>query len=298
MKPENIVYFIREALSSLSRNRLLSFATVSTVAICILILGIAVLMTLNAGNFINRLESDIEIIAFMDNELTESQIADIKDQIEKLGQVESIAFVSKEEALQNLQAKLQDDIEGQECDLGATLGENPLPDTYEIKAKDPHDVPDIAAKIEKIDGIYKVNYGHGVVEKLFSVTRWIRIISIIFIILLGFGAIFLIATTIRLAIFARHKEIYLMKLIGATDWFIRWPFIIEGILLGTTGALLSILLLAIGYGSLINEIHSIYFIPLVTSTGILLNLYSSLLMAGAVLGIVGTLISLNRFLDV
>ncbi len=294
MKPENAVYFIREALSSLSRNRLLSIATVSTIAICILILGMAVLMTLNAGNFVNRLESDIEIIAFLDNELAGSKLDQIKRQVEKMDQVESITFISKDEALQRLNEKLA----GKEYDLSSTLGKNPLPDTYEIKVCDPHEVSDIAVEVAKIEGIYKVNYGHGVVEKLFEVTKWVRIIGLIFILLLAFGAVFLIATTIRLSVFARHKEIYLMKLIGATNWFIRWPFIIEGILLGTLGALISLIILAVGYGSLINELQILYFFPLITSSGILVKLYIGLLLTGSVLGILGTAISLNRFLEI
>ena len=293
MKPENIVYFMREALSSLNRNRVLGIATVSTISICILILGIALLLTLNAGNFINRLESDIEIIAFLDNELTKSEKGEIKDRIAKISEIDTVTFVSKDKALKNLQEKMA----GQEYDLTATLEKNPLPDTYEIKAYDPHEVPGIAAKVEKIPGVYKVNYGHGLVEKLFDVTKWIRIISFAFIVLLGIGAIFLISTSIRLSIFARHKEIYLMKLIGATNWFVRWPFIIEGVLLGTAGALVSIIILAFGYASLINQMQVLYFFPLVTSSQVLTKVYLSLILTGTGLGILGTSISLNKFLD-
>jgi len=294
MNFRNSVYFIREAFISLARNKLLTFAAVSTVAICILILGIAILIGINASSFLNRLESDIEIVAFLDKELTESQIADIGQQLKELDGIQTVDFVSKEEALQ----MLQENLGGKEYDLEETLGDNPLPATYEIKAQDPHDVPDIAAEVEKIYGIYKVNYGQVRVEKLFNVTKWIRIISCIFMILLVMGAVFLIATTIRLAIFARRKEIYLMKLIGATDWFVRWPFVIEGVLLGFGGALLAVMILGAGYSSLINRMAYMYFLPLVTSSDVLMEIYASLLAAGAVLGILGTFISLNRFLDV
>ncbi|MEN6462317.1 MAG: FtsX-like permease family protein, partial [Syntrophomonas sp.] len=113
------------------------------------------------------------------------------------------------------------------------------------------------------------------------------------------GAVFLIATTIRLAIFARRKEIYLMKLIGATDWFIRWPFFIEGILLGAAGGLIAILVLAFGYSSLLQNMgKALFFIPLVSRTGLLTNLYLALVAIGASLGVVGTSISLRRFMNV
>lgn len=292
---KNFGYFIGETIKSLRRNRLLSMATISTVAICILILGAAVLMTINAGNFMNRLESDIEMVVFVDNALDKSQLNDLEYKIEKLPGFKSIQFVSKEQALKNLQEKFGD----KDYDLSQTLGKNPLPNSFEVKANNPQDVAKLAKKVEKLSGVEKVNYGQGVVEKLFQVTRWIRIISVAVIILLALGGIFLISTTIRLAIFSRRKEIYLMKLIGATDWFVRWPFFIEGVLLGSLGSLIAIGLLALGYSSLLNNMQTaIFFIPLVKNPKLLLDIYLSLFATGAVLGMLGTYISLNRFLEV
>lgn len=290
----NFTYFFREALQSMARNRILSIATISTVAVCILILGVAVLMTINAGNMMTHLESDIEIMAYLDKELQSHQVGAIKAELEEIEGVKSVQFRSKEEALEYLQESFARD----EYDLEATLGKNPLPDTYVVKADDPHQVPKIAAVIEKIAGITGAKYGQGVVENLFSATRWIRIISMVFIGLLSLGAIFLIATTVRLAIFARRREIYLMKLIGSTDWFIRWPFFIEGIILGSLGAGIAILFLAAGYGSIISNVDNVLFLPLVTSSDMLLQLYITLVAVGGVLGVLGTLISVNRFLDV
>ncbi|MGE5391355.1 MAG: permease-like cell division protein FtsX [Deltaproteobacteria bacterium] len=294
MRPGSVIYFLREASTSLKRNRLLSFATVTTVAVCILILGFGVLFTLNASNFMNHLESDVQIRAFLDRDLTSSQVSDIGREIEAIPGVKSHEFISRDEALQ----QMQKDFGRREYDLKETLGKNPLPHTYVVKVKNPREVSHVAARINNMPGVYKINYGKGTVERLFKVTRWMRIIGIIFIVLLLVGAIFLIATTVRLAIFARRKEIYLMKLIGSTDWFIRWPFFIEGILLSTLGALISIGILALAYGSLIAKMHSLFFIQLVTDAGTLRNIYVSLLATGAGLGIVGTWISLNRFLKV
>ncbi len=295
MNAKNLAYFFREAYTSLSRNRLLSIATVSTMAICILILGAAVLMTINADNFMNRLESDLEIVVFLDNSLTDTQVTSIQSNVEKLPGVKSVTFVSREEALARLQQKFAD----KDYDLGKTIGTNPLPDSLEVKSQNPEDVVSLAQQINKMPGVYRVNYGQGIVERIFQVTKWVRIISVGFIGLLTMGAVFLIATTIRLAIFARRKEIYLMKLIGATDWFIRWPFFIEGIALGSVGSLASVLLLAWGYGSLLGSLQTaLFFIPLVNQPGMLIKIYLSLFATGAVLGVLGTYISLNRFLDV
>ncbi|NLW92109.1 MAG: ABC transporter permease [Syntrophomonadaceae bacterium] len=294
MRPGSIIYFFREAGKSLKRNRLLSFATITTVAVCILILGFGVLFTINASNFMNHLESDVQIRAFLEQDLTASQISDIGRKIEAIPGVGSNKFISRDEALQ----QMQKDFGRREYDLKETLGKNPLPHTYMVKVKNPREVSQLAAKIKSMPGVYKVNYGQGTVEKLFKVTRWMRIIGIIFIVLLLVGAVFLIATTIRLAIFARRKEIYLMKLIGSTDWFIRWPFFLEGILLSSLGALISIGILAMAYGSLISKIDNLFFIQLVSDAGTIRNLYLVLLGTGAGLGVVGTWISLNRFLKV
>jgi len=293
MKLTNGVYFFREAAKSFSRNRLLSFATISTVTICILILGMAVLLTMNAGRFMNRLESDVQMIAFLDKSLSQAQINEAQADIEGISGIKSVEFISRDKSLAELQRTY-----GGEYDLKATLGNNPLPHTFKIEAQNPQEVPQIAEKVSQVVGVYKVNYGQGVVERLFQVTRWVRIISVAFIIVLGAGAVFLIATTTRLSVFARRKEIYLMKLIGATDWFIRWPFFIEGIFLGVVGSLLAVLLLALGYGALLQNISSMALVTLINDTVLLGKVYLSLVATGAVLGVLGTYISLNRFLDV
>lgn len=295
MRPGYFIYFFREAGKSLSRNRLLSFATITTVAICILILGFGVLFTMNASSFMNHLESDVQIRAFLEKDLTSEEVSDIGREIEAIPEVESHEFFSRDQALEQMQKEFG----RKEYDLRATLGDtNPFPHTYKVKVSNPREVAKVAAKINKMPGISKVNYGKGTVERLFKVTRWMRIIGIVFIVLLLVGAVFLIATTIRLAIFARRKEIYLMKLIGSTDWFIRWPFFLEGIFLSTVGALVSIGVLALAYGSLIRKMSSLFFIHLVTDPVTLSHLYLVLLASGVALGIVGTWISLNRFLKV
>ncbi|MEQ8236949.1 MAG: permease-like cell division protein FtsX [Syntrophomonadaceae bacterium] len=292
---KNLGYFLSEALTSMYRNRLLSFATVSTMAISILFLGVAVLMTLNAGSLMDKLESDIEIVAFLDDALTKSQISDLEDRLAELPGVETVTFVSKDEALERLNERFTTE----NYEISKTLGKNPLPNSYEVKAEDPENVDKLAQEIKTMDGIYKVNYGQEVVEKLFQVTKWVRIISVGLMILLAIGSVFLIATTIRLAIFARRKEVYLMKLIGATDWFVRWPFFIEGITLGIAGAAIAIAALALGYNSLLANLQTaFFFVPLVHQHSTLLRMYLSLLGAGALLGTMGTFISLNRFLDI
>lgn len=295
MKISNSKYFIREATISMARNRLLSLATVTTVAICIFILGAAALMALNADNFMNRLESDVEMIAFVDKSLSTEEVKGLEKRLQKIEGVASVKFISREEALKSMEEKFS----GDSYKLEETVAKNPLPDSYEIKATDPHQVEQIAELVKKTEGIYKVNYGQGIVERIFSVTKWVRIISIGMMGLLILGAIFLIATSIRLAIFSRRKEIYLMKLVGAKDWFIRWPFFIEGIVLGLLGSIIAVGLVFLGYSTLLDNLQTVmYFIPFLDNSHVLLKCYLLLLSSGILLGIVGTSISLNRFLDV
>ncbi|MGI6452530.1 MAG: permease-like cell division protein FtsX [Syntrophomonadaceae bacterium] len=294
MMLKNIGYFFSEAKQSLLRNRLLSIATISTVSICILILGIVILASANAENLMQKLESDVEILVLLDRDLDSKDISLVQETIEKMEGIAEVKFVSKEEGLKKLEADL-----GQgKYSIADTLGKNPLPDSFEIKASDPHQVPQLAQQIKKVKGVYSANYGQGVVETLFSVTKWVRNLSVGFIVFLFLGAIFLIATTIRLAVYARRKEVYLMKLIGANDWFIRWPFFIEGTALGCSGSLLAILALGVGYNSILNHLDKLFFLPLVTDKVFLLEIYCLLFLAGGFLGVVGTYISLNRFLDV
>jgi cell division transport system permease protein len=144
-----------------------------------------------------------------------------------------------------------------------------------------------------------VRYGQGAVEKMFKLTAWVRLISMVVMGLLGICAIFLIATTIRLTMFARRKEINIMKYVGATDWFVRWPFLLEGIILGGSGALVAGLVLYFSYGTLSSKLQeTLTFLPLVRDTRMMLDLIGGMLGAGIILGIIGSLISVHRYLKV
>lgn len=294
MKFRTTKYFLKETMVSLSRNRLLSLATATTVSVCVLILGMALLLFVNSGQIMDKLESDVEIVAFLDDGLVPYEQADIRDRIEKIPGVKSVVFISKDEALANVEKKMG------EKNLAETLeGNNPLPDSYTIKAKDPHQVDRIAKTIEKIPGVNKIRYGQALVQRLFAVGRWIRVISLFVVIFLGAAAVFLIATTIRLTIFSRRKEIYIMKLVGATDWFVALPFFLEGMFLALVGTVFAVIVLGFGYHYLIENMKTaMAFVPIVTDRHMLTKMYGGLIVAGTCLGILGTSISVNKFLDV
>lgn len=293
----NIRFYFKEATLSLRRNRVLSLATVFTVATCVVVLGISLLVYLNTGNFIKQLESDVEMVVFLDNNLSRTEVTAFAASLKSLPGVDKVEFVPRDETLKELESRFA---LGDDYDLNTTLGgENPLPDTYRVKAEDPHQVPQLAKNIEVMPGVTKIRYGKGIIDKLFAVTELVRNVSLALVVLLGAGAIFLIANTIRLAIFSRRKEIYLMRLVGATNWFIRWPFFLEGIFLGLIGSLVATALVYSGYSYLLANIGvTAAFLPLISNQQLIAYLMAALVGSGVVLGLLGTWISVNRYLRV
>lgn len=179
--------------------------------------------------------------------------------------------------------------------------ENPFPDSFVVKTKQPQDTAEVAQAIKKIPSITDVNYGEGTVEKLFVTTRTVRDIGIVFIVGLAFTAMFLIANTIKLTIVARRREIEIMKLVGATNWFIRWPFFVEGLMMGMVGALIPILILGFGYHYLLSLVTNgsvIPFFKLLPLFPLGYQVALLLLAIGAFIGIWGSMVSVRRFLRV
>jgi len=275
----------------------MTFASASAVSVTLLILGVFLLMALNVNHMIHIIENQVEITVELEMNLEEDQIDGIEDQIRNLDGVKSVRFVSKEEGLEQLRESLGDD-----ADLLEGLDEeNPLFDMFVVQVFYPQTIGVTAEEIEKIDFVKEVDYGKVTVEKLFAITTWIRNIGLIFIIGLAFTAMFLIANTIKIAIYGRRKEIQIMKLVGATNWFIRWPFFIEGLLLGVIGSIVPIILLIFSYKTLLAKLNvnlSFSFIEFLPLYPLAYQVSLLLLGIGAFIGIWGSMISVRRFLKI
>jgi cell division transport system permease protein len=295
MKLRSFTYYFRQAFLSLRRNGWMSVASVGTVTISLLVLGISLLILVNTNHIIVSVESELEIMAFIEPYVSAAEADSLGEKLKAIPGVSTVEFVSKEESLQVLEKQL-----GKNRDILAALGgENPLPDAYRVKARKASDVPDLAVSIEKVSGVEKVRYGQGVVERLFALTRWVRSISLGLVVVIGLAAVYLIATTVRLAVFSRRREIAVMKLVGATDWFIRWPFFLEGLFLGLVGAILAVAVLMGSYVALIRSVQeSVAFLRLMSDPRTLLELTVGILGAGIVIGALGSIISLRKFLKV
>jgi cell division transport system permease protein len=285
-------YYLRETFTSLVRNGWLSLASMGTVAVSLLILGFSLLLILNANRIADSLESMLEISVFLEDGTKEEQVKKLGENIKLMPGVKEVEFIPKEKALENMRKSYG-------ADKLEALDYNPLPDAFRVKTADPRQVSVIAGDISKFTGVKEVLYGQGLVEKLLVVTRSIRIAGWVAMVILGAAAVFLISVTIRISVFSRRKEIGIMKFLGATNWFIRFPFLLEGMILGVAGALLAAIIVYYGYFFAVERISSLMpFFPLVNQFSEVLPVYISILGLGLVIGAFGSALSVRRFLKV
>ncbi|MBO8138501.1 MAG: ABC transporter permease [Desulfotomaculum sp.] len=292
MRISTPVYCLREALVSLLRNSWLTLASISIVTISLIILGCSLLLVMNIDYLAQQLESKLEISIFLEQDLESEEVRNIGSKIKSTTGVAEVKFVSKEKALEEMKKSL-----GDRAEILDSLEENPLPDAYRVKAEDANHVPALARSFEELEGVEMVRYGKGVVEKLLALTHWLRAAGFTLLGVLGLAAVFLIATTIRMSVFARRREISIMKLLGATNWYIRAPFLMEGLIMGLIGAVLAAGAVNLGYFALVNKVgQSLPFITLVTGEDVLVRVSGLLLALGFFIGIFGSFISIHRFL--
>ncbi|RNB92609.1 ABC transporter permease [Brevibacillus fluminis] len=297
MKIRTLGRHVREGMKNLGRNGWMTFASISAVTITLFILGVFLLLAFNVNYIAQTIEKQVEIRVFVDLLADKPAIEQLEAKLKTLPKVESVQFVSKDQGLVNFRKSMGEKgylLDGMEK-------ENPFPDSFVVKTKQPQDTAEVAQAIKKIPSITDVNYGEGTVEKLFVTTRTVRDIGIVFIVGLAFTAMFLIANTIKLTIVARRREIEIMKLVGATNWFIRWPFFVEGLMMGMVGALIPILILGFGYHYLLSLVTNgsvIPFFKLLPLFPLGYQVALLLLAIGAFIGIWGSMVSVRRFLRV
>ncbi len=295
MKLRTTGYFFKQAGVSLGRNFWMSLAAVASVAISMFLLGAFLLLVFNINYVAARLQSNVEIAAFLLVDTPRQQAYQAQEQIKAMPGVTEVTLVPKEEGLKQLSQQFG----GEEELLGATGGINPLPDYLRVRVTDPETIHDVAAAIQALPAVEKVNYGQETVDRLFAVVRWLRWLGAGIILVLGMGALFLIVLTIRLTVYSRWREINIMKYVGATDWFIRWPFFLEGLFIGLAGSACAALILYAGYNILLKRIAlTMVFVPLFNDPGLVLASVASLVVGGALVGAVGSLLSIRRFLNV
>ena len=295
MKIQTIEYYFREVLLSMIRNRWMTFASIGTVAVSLFVLGVFLILVMNMNKMASSLESQVQISVYINDALPEEGRKEIEKMIRDMKNVSAIEYVPREKALEILQERL-----GENKKILDALGEsNPLPNSFLVTVKNAEDVKKTAVLIADLYGVDEVKYGQDVATNLFELTHLIRFFGLILMALLLFATVFIISNTIRLTVFARRKEIAIMKYVGATNWFIRWPFILEGVGLGLIGGGVSALALRSFYSAMTAKIYeSLAFFPMVEQYPFMNYLTIALIVAGILIGILGSTVSLKKFMEV
>jgi len=288
---------LREAVKSLGRNAWMSIASISAVTVTLLLVGTFLVIMMNLNNIASNIEEDVEITVLIDRTADQNAQNQLESKLKNLEKVENVQFSSKDQELEKLIKSFGE--KGKSFKLFEQ--DNPLNDVFIVKTKVPEDTPVVAEEIKKMRYVENVQYGEETVKKLFEVVNVSRNIGIVLIIGLVFTAMFLISNTIKITIFARRREIEIMKLVGATNWFIRWPFFLEGLFLGALGAVIPITVLVVSYNSLVNiAVPYIQgsFVELLPFSPFVFQISAILLLIGVLIGIWGSLMSVRKFLKV
>lgn len=295
MKIRTTEYFVSEVAHSLKRNNWMSLASIGTVAVSLFIFGMFLMLVMNMNKMAENLESQVQINVYLKDSFSRNDARGLEADLKAMQGVEKVTFVPKETAIERFKERLGD----QKTLLEALDDTNPLPDSFEITLSKPEMVKTAAVAIEKFEGVEVAKYGQDVMEHLFDMTRLIRLFGLALMLVLALATLFIISNTIRLTVFARRKEIAIMKYVGATDWFIRWPFILEGMVLGLLGSIVAALILRGTYSAITAKIYdTLAFFPLIPEQPFLNYVTLMVVLGGMAIGAIGSAVSLKRFLKV
>jgi cell division transport system permease protein len=296
-----IGFFLREALRALRRNAVPSFAAVATVLVTVLVLGVFIPVVQATTGAANQIRARVIADVYLKNGATQADVARVRDLIQtRVPDVKAVQFVSKEQAYKEESARNKE-----AYDL---LGANPLPDLFRITPVHPEDIgrirdaltpPAPAGGRSTIDpAIDEVRNHAQDTDKILSVTKAVKLTMAMLATLLAIASVLLIANTIRLSLYARRREVEVMKLVGATDWFIRWPFVLEGVLVGALGGLLAVLLLGVVKVAVVDPLQADFALMAAPQTMNFGLLVVVLLAASVAVSAAGSGLSLRRFLRV
>lgn len=286
------VSFVSDASSSFRRNGLMTAAAVTTIMVALLVVGAAVLIGLNLSNVAGVVEGQVQVVAFLRDGLTSLETENVRVAVGSIPGVRAIRFVGRGEALQRLQQQL-----GEHAAFADLASTNPLPDSLEVQLANPQSAQAIASAVAKQTGVTEVTYGGEAVDRVVALTRGLRAVSVVLTLFLISVALVVVFNTIRLTVIARRQEIEIMQLVGATRWFVRWPFIIEGFFQGAAAAVAAVVVLGTVYVVGVLRLQATMpFLPVAGPSDAALPLLASVLVAGFCVGAAGSLLAIRRFL--
>jgi len=299
MKIRTLKYIFNEGVKNVYKNRLMSLASISTIIASLIIFGIFYLIIVNINYNVLKLKEQPEMQVFCNPELDDIGVRVVQNTLLQNSNIAEVTMVTKEQAFEKVKEMLEDD-----ADLLEGLDNSFLPVSFIIKLKDIANSDEVIKELKKINGVDKVTYPQKTMEFITKFTSWIHIISIALTAILLIVSVFIISNTIKLTVFARRKEISIMKYIGATNWFIRWPFVIEGILIGLIGAAISFIISGYFYNKIeirfSNELMQVGtdIISLLKFNDINLPMLVIYIVLGCTVGAFGSIISIRRYLKV
>ena len=296
MKINTITYFIVDALKSIKRNITVSFAAMLTVLVTFFVLGTFTLVGLNFNKTIEDVADKIEIKVYLQDDIKLVNQREVEIKLAEQEGVKAVTYESKDEAF----TKLKKDLEGNSGMLeGYSLENNPLASSYIVTLEDASYAGSVSKAVEDMTGVESITNQQELIEKISRVVDFVQILGVVlFFVFIGVS-IFLIMNTIKLAVYSRRREVGIMKFVGATDWFIRWPFVIEGMIIGAVGSLFATVILYFIYRGVFGFIASNLLIAnLVPVSFILTTLLGGFLLGGIVVGAIGSIAALRKFLVV
>ncbi|MDO4426475.1 MAG: permease-like cell division protein FtsX [Planctomycetia bacterium] len=299
MKPSTIKYFFRESFSGLKKNMLMTMASMVAVAACISILSFSFCVGSNLQYMLDQMEDSIGISVFLNGELTGEEIENMKKEIGKIDHVENVEYISPADALDDLK---QDWGAEEDIFIGLDEENNPLSHSFQISLDSIQNQNGVLTALENVDGIDNVRHGQTETEVLMKANRIFSVASVIVMLLLGAISVMIIMNTIRISVVNRRIEINIMKYVGATDWFIRWPFIIEGIIIGVVGAIVPLIIGFPVYAKVTSAIFE--YLPMITFIQFRLTgdvfgfLFPFGIIFGIALGVIGSVTSIRKHLRV
>ena len=283
-------YFTREATTNLRRNKLMTVAAMLTAAVALLLLGGVLIVGDFVRGITGQIEEQVEVSVFLMDDITEQQTDDIQSTLQELEVVRNVDYVSKQEAYEEFKKLYAD-----QPVLWENIDESVLPASFRVQMADPERVDLIHSKLANNPAVEEIVDQRETVERLVSFTGLLRTFSAVMVAILFVAAVLLIANTIQLAIYARRREIEIMKLVGATNWFVRVPFMLEGLVAGVGGAAVAIVLLMVGKSFAMRYLP--VWIPVGPLSGFDPGRVLWLLLLGTLIGVIGSAVALRRFLE-
>ena len=294
-KKFDIQYYFSEGFHSIFTHGFMSFAAVCMIVACLLIMGSFTLVAVNLDNMLGDLEAENEFLAYVDESYTEEQARDIKSQIEAIPNVSQVTFVTRAEAMDDFRAGRENN------ELLADLPDEVLRDRFRIHVQDIKQLKATSEQVQKITGVADVNAAYDIAQGFVLVRNIATGVAAVLVAMLAVVSLFIIANTIKLATFTRREEIAIMKMCGATNSFIRWPFIVEGMLLGLTGALVAFLLQWAVYelvGRAVIQSNGLSLLTILPFQSMIVHILPVFIGAGLFIGVVGSVLAIRKFLQV